>query len=268
MSLSVAEVSPPRPAPELRREGLHHIGNSTHWIVLEGVAILTDPWVAEPADGVLLHRRPPQPLPTDPDVVLVSHGHGDHFDPAALALLRRDATLLLPAGELCQRAAALGFRDVRGVSPGEHLAHVRGLSVDVVRGLHSVPEVCYRVERNGRAFFFGGDTMLTPEIEALAAAKPVPLAILPAERSTLLGRRFVMVPREAVALAQRFRAQRAVLTHHEQRLVDRWYVRLILRIPTLEGAELPDWFQVPAPGDFIAFPWDGATVPAGAGVSS
>ena len=37
-----------------QEEGLHHVGNSTHFIVLEGVAILTDPWVSEPADHILI----------------------------------------------------------------------------------------------------------------------------------------------------------------------------------------------------------------------
>jgi L-ascorbate metabolism protein UlaG (beta-lactamase superfamily) len=259
--------APRREAPPLRREGFHHIGNSTHWIVLEGVAILTDPWIAEPADGALLHRLPAQPLPCDPDVVLITHRHGDHFDPAALARLTRGSVVLLPAGKLRDRVRALGFDDVRGVTAGDRL-EVRGLAIDVVRGKHSVPEVCYRVERNGRAFFFGGDTMLTPEIEALAAAKPASLVILPGERSTLFGLRFVMVPAEAIGLARRFGARQAVLTHHEQTVADRWFLRLVLRIPPPDPAELPEWFTVPVPGDFIAFPWAGGAVVSSVEVSS
>lgn len=98
--------------------------------------------------------------------------------------------------------------------------------------------------------------MLTPEIEALAAAKPAPFVILPGERSRLLGLRFVMRPAEAVALATRFHAKRAVLTHHEQSLIDHWLVRLILRVPPPDPSEFPDWFSVPSPGDFIGFPWE------------
>jgi len=128
-----------------------------------------------------------------------------------------------------------------------------------VRGRHSVPEVCYRVERRRRAFFFGGDTMVTPEIEELAAARPVPFAILPGERSSLLGRRFVMTPEEAVGLARRLGATRAVLTHHEQVVARRWPFGWMVRIKPVGQADFPDWFVVPRPGDFVAFPWaDGA----------
>jgi L-ascorbate metabolism protein UlaG (beta-lactamase superfamily) len=241
------------------KEGLHHVGNSTHWIVLEGVAILTDPWVSEPADGVLAHLHPPRPLPTRPDVVLVSHEHGDHYDLAALALLDRGAEVVVPEGEMADGARSLGFARVHGVRAGDILPDVRGLALEVVRGRHSVPEVCYRVERRRRAFFFGGDTMVTPEIEELAAARPVPFAILPGERSSLLGRRFVMTPEEAVGLARRLGATRAVLTHHEQVVARRWPFGWMVRIKPVGQADFPDWFVVPRPGDFVAFPWaDGA----------
>ena len=127
-----------------------------------------------------------------------------------------------------------------------------------MRGRHSVPEVCYRVERRGRAFFFGGDTMLTPEIEALAAERPVPFAILPGERSRLLWRRYVMTPEEAVGLAQRLGATRAVLTHHEQRACRDagrfgWMVTHPAR-RTSRTSRPGSW--CPAPGDFVPFPWD------------
>jgi L-ascorbate metabolism protein UlaG (beta-lactamase superfamily) len=240
------------------REGLHHVGNSTHWIVLEGVRILTDPWVTEPADGILAHSFEPRPLPTAPDVVLISHRHGDHFDLGALNLLDRAAAVVLPESDLTDGARGLGFREVHGVRPGDVLTDVRGLGIEVVKGRHSVPEVCYRVERRGRALFFGGDTMVTPEIEEMAAARPVPFAILPGERSTLLGRRYVMTPEEAVGLARRLGATRAVLTHHEQFVAKRWPYGWMVRIPPMGQPDFPAWFVVPRPGDFVAFPWEAA----------
>lgn len=237
------------------REGLHHVGNSTHWIVLEGVGILTDPWVTEPADHTLAHSHPPGPLPARPDVVLISHRHGDHYDPGALALLDRGAAVVVPEGGMARGIRDLGFAEVHDVRAGAVLPEVRGLAVEVVRGRHSVPEVCYRVERRGRAFFFGGDTMVTPEIEELAAARPVPFAILPGERSRLLGRRVVMTPEEAVGLARRLGATRAVLSHHEQVVARRWPFGWMVTIPPVGQADFPEWFVVPRPGDFVPFPW-------------
>lgn len=234
-------------------EGLHHVGNSTHLVMFEGVRILTDPWLAEPAEGLLAHTVPPVTLPTDVEVVLVSHRHEDHFDPMALARLRKDATVVLPA-ELEPEVRRLGFADVRGVLPGQRIT-VRGLAVEAIKGRHTVPELCFRVERNGRAFFFGGDTMLTPEIEALARVCSTTFAILPGERSTLLGRHAVMTPEEAVGLAQRLGAKVAVLSHHEQAVARRFPFGWMVRIPPLRVSDFPPWFKTPSPGDHVAFPW-------------
>ena len=54
---------------DLAAEGLHHVGHSTHLLVLEGLRILTDPWVTEPADRCLWHQPAPAPLPTDVDML-------------------------------------------------------------------------------------------------------------------------------------------------------------------------------------------------------
>lgn len=249
---AVHERSEPLHAPG--REGLHHVGNSTHWIVFEGVSFLTDPWIMEPAERTLSHRVPPAPLPTKPDVVLVTHRHEDHFDLVALGRLERSATVVLPL-ELESRVRDLGFADVRGVKAGDRLEDVRGAAIDVVRGKHDVPEVVYRVERNRRAFFFGGDSLVTPEIEALARAKPTEFVVLPGERSSLLGMAFVMTPPEAVGLAKRMGASRAVLSHHESYVSRRFPYGFMVRIPEVRPEEFPGWFKIPAPGDHIPFPW-------------
>jgi L-ascorbate metabolism protein UlaG (beta-lactamase superfamily) len=202
---------------------------------------------------VIGHRVAPAPLPRDVAVVLVTHEHQDHLDLAALAQLDRSAIVVCPPCKVLADVRALGF-DVRVVAPGDHL-DVCGLAIEVVAGKHSVPEVCFRVARGEHALFFGGDTMLTPEIEALAAAKPTPFVILPGERSSLLGRRHVMTPPEAVALAQRFSATTAVLSHHESRVTKRFPFGWMVRIPPPDPREFPSWFRIPSPGEHIAFPW-------------
>jgi L-ascorbate metabolism protein UlaG (beta-lactamase superfamily) len=244
-----------QPLHEPRREGLHHIGNSTHWIVLEGVSILTDPWLAEPADRVLRHTVAPAPLPRDPDVVLVSHAHEDHFDLVALARLHRRAAILVATRAMARAVRALGFADVRLVTGGDRI-EARGLTIDVVQGRHTITEVCFRVERHGRVLFFAGDSMLTPQIEAVARRGAVPFVILPGERSRLLGRRVGMSPEEAVGLAERLGARRAVLTHHEHQ-APRWRpLRWVVDVPPVDAADFPPWFTVPAPGEHVAFPWE------------
>lgn len=235
-------------------DGLYHVGNSTHLIVLGGVRVLTDPWLREPADRAIVHRVPPAPLPRDPDLVLITHAHEDHFDPTALAQLARTATVVCPAGRIVDEVRALGFADARGVAPGDTL-EARGLVIDVVRGRHSVPELCFRLAAGELAVFFGGDSRRSKEIDALALAKPTPVVVLPGERSRLFGRRYVMTPPEAIELARRFGALLAVLSHHESRVVPRRLVRLLLQIEPPTPDEFPPWFRIPAPGELIEFPW-------------
>lgn len=235
-----------------RREGVHHVGNATHWVVLRGVSFLTDPWLSEPADRTISHRVKPAPFPRDPDVVLVTHRHEDHFDTEALALIAKSAVVVIPP-KLVDEVRALGFADVRAAKPGDRL-EVAGCEVRVVLGKHDVHVVCYRVEREGRAFFFGADSMLTPEIEELAREKPTELVILPGERSSLMGKAFVMTPEDAIGLAERFRAKRAVLSHHESYVSHPLPYGLMVKIPEPDPREFPEWFSVPAPYDYIPFP--------------
>jgi L-ascorbate metabolism protein UlaG (beta-lactamase superfamily) len=248
----VVESGPGLDRPE--REGLHHVGNATHWIVFEGVKIVTDPWISEPAHGTLSHRVPPSPLPTRPDVVLLTHAHEDHFDLTALDRLSRTAAVVYPADTKMDVVRRLHFEQALPVRPGQSL-EVCGLTVRAVRGRHDVREVCYHVARNGRSFFFGGDTRLTPEIEALADARPTRFVVLPGERSSLLGMAYVMTPEESVALARRFRAERAVLTHHESYVSHRFPVGWLMSVPAPNAADFPEWFVLPRPGDHVPFPW-------------
>jgi L-ascorbate metabolism protein UlaG (beta-lactamase superfamily) len=229
-------------------EGVTHIGNTTHLLVWDGVRVLTDPWVKDPADHITQHRVAPAPLPVDVDLVLVTHEHDDHFDQAALALIDKRATLVLPVW-LADRAKAFGFADVKSVKAGDALS-VNGVHLDVVHAAHSCDEVTYVLGRSGRRVYFGGDSLLTPEINAIA---PVDLAILPADAGALLGTRRVMSTDEAVQLGARL-GQRALLTHHEYELTSSvWSV--IAEIPGADVAKLPPWFHAPKPGEAIAWPW-------------
>ncbi|MGQ0794415.1 MAG: MBL fold metallo-hydrolase [Deltaproteobacteria bacterium] len=236
------------------RDGLHHIGNSTHWVVFEGVKILTDPWLAEPAEHILKHSIPPIPLPRNPDIIVISHEHDDHFDPLALDRLDRSAAVVAPEGKITNCASKMGFVEVRAARAGQRV-NLRGLTIDVVKGKHSVPEVCYKISRGGRSFFFGGDSMITREILAMADEKPVPFVILPGEYSRLLGFRFVMTPEEAIGLAKRFRAEVAVLTHHEQVITGKSWLNWLVSIKKVPKENFPEWFSVPQPGDYVPFPW-------------
>ncbi len=242
------------------RDGIFHVGNSTHLIVLGGVHVLTDPWLKDPADKILQHRIPPAALPIDVDVLLLTHEHEDHFDVEALALVDKRAVVVVPTW-LEARTRALGFQDVRAVKAGDRLNDVGGLSVDVVRARHDVDEVVYRFGDDHRRIFFGGDTLPTPEITALATAVDqggCDFAILPADAGALMGTRRVMNVDEALAMATAFGVDQegkgCMLTHHEFELTSAVW-SLIVDVKPVDVSRLPSWFTAPAPGQFLSFPW-------------
>ena len=237
-------------------DGVFHVGNSTHLIVLGGVHVLTDPWIKDPADKILKHRVPPVALPIDVDVVLLTHEHEDHFDPAALALVHKNAIVVVPIW-LEARTRALGFTDVRGVVAGDVLQDVGGLQVRVVRALHDIDEVVYLFSKDGRSVFFGGDSLPTAEIAALSTSG-CDFAILPADAGALLGTRRVMNVDEAVALAMAFGVNRAdrgcMLSHHEFEVTSSVW-KLIVDVEPVDSSKLPPWFVAPTPGQHLSFPW-------------
>ncbi|MDP2340811.1 MAG: MBL fold metallo-hydrolase [Deltaproteobacteria bacterium] len=242
-------------------DGIFHVGNSTHLIVLGGVHVLTDPWLKDPADKILKHRVAPAALPVDVDVLLLTHEHEDHFDVEALALIKKDCVVVVPTW-LEARTKALGFTNVRPVKAGDVLKDVGGLAaVDVVRALHDCDEVVYRFSAGGRRVFFGGDTMPTNEIAALATAKAdggCDFAILPADAGALMGTRRVMNVDEAVAMGRSFgvdaAGKGAMLSHHEFELTSAVW-NLIVDVKPVDTARLPAWFSAPTPGQRLLFPW-------------
>lgn len=79
------------------------IGQSTSFIQIEGLNILTDPVFADrPVDWVGPKRLRPTPCRLEDlkrvDIVLVSHNHFDHLDAAVVDKLRNSVTWYVPVG--------------------------------------------------------------------------------------------------------------------------------------------------------------------------
>ena len=78
---------------------LTFLGHATAVVEMDGVRLVTDPVLRRLVGP--LYRRVPQPLTeplTDPDVILISHLHLDHYDPRSLRLFRRDTPVVAPVG--------------------------------------------------------------------------------------------------------------------------------------------------------------------------
>jgi L-ascorbate metabolism protein UlaG (beta-lactamase superfamily) len=159
------------------------VGHSTVLIELDGVRILTDPLLRR--RFVHVSRRVP---PVDParfagaDVVLVSHIHHDHLDPASLRKLGPIGTVVLPRGarRLLRRVDA---GDVQEVVEGDKVS-IAGLEIQATHADHRPGRIRHRGPASmgftiagSKRLYFAGDTDLFAGMRDLAGGLDV--AFLP-----------------------------------------------------------------------------------------
>jgi L-ascorbate metabolism protein UlaG (beta-lactamase superfamily) len=158
-------------------------GHATVLIELAGLRILTDPVlrnrvgplrrIAAPVSATIAQRI---------DVVLLSHVHADHADPASLRRLR-DATVLAPGGA-GRWLARRGLRRVHELRPGEEteVGAVHVAATPAAHGGRRSPlgvraEALGFLVRGPQALYFAGDTDLFEGMSELPG--PLDAALLP-----------------------------------------------------------------------------------------
>lgn len=99
------------------------LGHACWLFEASGLRVLVDPLVFPAHQRGVFTTNPPRKLHIPalrPDFVLVSHAHGDHFDPASLAALAAEDpdVIVASADPRVSRAARdLGFREARVIEP-------------------------------------------------------------------------------------------------------------------------------------------------------
>ncbi len=158
------------------------VGHATVAIDVAGTRLLTDPFLRARLGPLERHGPPPDPAWLDGvELVLISHGHPDHFDPRSLAALPGRPTVIVPRGlGRATRGATRG--EVVELEAGEVVA-VGDVRVAAVPARHWISPgaprarpVGYLIDAGAR-IYFAGDTGRYPGMERLAGA--VDLAFLP-----------------------------------------------------------------------------------------
>lgn len=182
----------------------------------EGSVILVDPWLRE-------NPVCPESLKTQErvDLILVTHGHGDHMDPELPALISQTGAKFIGPGAVrwhlirkgAQGAVAMntgGTVDVDGITvtmtPAFHGSHI-SLSESGVEHTHEA--VGYVLEPvPGHAIYIAGDTALFGDMRLIGELYHPEIAILP------IGGRYTMGPREAAHALRLLGVNRVIPCHY------------------------------------------------------
>ena len=150
------------------------------------------------------------------DLILVTHGHYDHFSPQDVERLSTRNTWLVGPAAVAERVSG----QVHSIAPGELLDDelVRGVHVAAVAAYNTSkwnPEgkafhpreagwVGYELNLRGERLYHSGDTDVIPEMDSVTG---VDVALLPVSGV------YVMTPQEAAEAARRIQPRVAIPMH-------------------------------------------------------
>ncbi len=164
---------------------LRFVGHATTLIAVAGLRILTDPFLRDRLGPLERHGPLPDPVNLGRvDVVLISHGHADHFDRESLSAIGGHPIVIVPRG-LGRAARRWIDADVREMATGERQGF-GDLSIEAVPARHWVTPGAARAEpqgylvdpgRSGPRIWFAGDTGRLPADRRPSGS--IDLALLP-----------------------------------------------------------------------------------------
>ncbi|MBW7474509.1 MBL fold metallo-hydrolase [Paenibacillus oenotherae] len=157
------------------------------------------------------------------DAVLITHHHGDHFDPEAISAYYGDDVPVYFPMESLQLATATTLRNVQGAHVGDSFT----IGPFTATAAHSVdgmgdPQIAWIVEGGGKKLIHCGDTLWHGYWWKIAKAHgpfdaaclPVNAAVVEFPGMTPSGQPITLSPEQAVSAAVVLRASRLVPIHY------------------------------------------------------
>ena len=194
----------------------------------EATTLLVDPWVTASTWGGAWPRAiVPIEVDTPEHYVLITHAHGDHFDPAALRGILAERGCVICHEALAPYIASHGFRLL-----SQRMHEPRQLGEFVVTPVPAADgsgeeQVSWVMAGGGRKLFHGGDTMWHGHWWTIAAQHgPIDVAFLPINGAVVRARTpfvdipMTLTPAQAVAAAQVLGARTLVPIHYGVRNSD------------------------------------------------
>lgn len=192
------------------------VGHSTLLMVEGGFTALTDPWFDS---SPFLRRMRPPAVPVDEiptcKLILVSHGHGDHWDKYGRLLAKKWDAVVAGPPSVTNSLTGKGISTI--VAEPQKTFWVAGLEIEVVPAYHPAPggkdAVGYVLKTETRSIYFAGDTVPHRTVlDAVSKLKPE-VMLLPVGAFRLFGKKVVMDAVDAVDMA-RFIGPKTVVPLH------------------------------------------------------
>lgn len=191
------------------------LGHATFLLVSPGgKRIVFDPWIT---------GNPSSPEAAKKlgalDLILITHGHGDHTGDA-VALGRSSGARTVAPFELAEWLGRKGLQNVTGMNPGGTL-NALGLSITMVPAVHSSSveddgQVVYTGVatgyvvkfENGQTIYFAGDTSIFGDMRLIAEMYKPEIAFLP------IGDFYTMGPEQAATASELLGVKQIVPMHY------------------------------------------------------
>src|ERR671921_2302817 len=171
------------------------------------------------------------------DLILITHGHYDHFSPQDVERLTKPTTEVIAPAAVAERLAGR----VRSIAAGEEIEpeSLRGVSVRAVAAYNTSKRdrdghvfhpreaggVGFDVNVRGERLYHAGDTDVIPEMDAVHG---VDLALLPVSGT------YVMTASEAAEAARRIQPRLAIPMHWGEHIGKREDAEEFLRLAPVE----------------------------------
>ena len=197
---------------------LTRIAHSSVLIDFEGCTVLTDPWFSE---RFAYHHGEPYGITLEnlPKLagVVVSHGHYDHYDMESFRAYPDKQVAIAVKRGIGKTAHDNGFSNVIEMDPWE-ITRFGPITVTAAPGKHGVPEITYVLQAGDSVVYFGGDSLLIPELNEVGLRFPKIDAALLAINGLRIrpagNRQVVMDPKDAAELCRILRPRYAVPIHY------------------------------------------------------
>jgi len=173
-------------------EGITWLGHASFKISAPESIIYIDPWKLKDAEAA--------------DVILITHGHHDHFSPEDVERIRGADTIIVSVEEVTAQLQG----DVRTVKAGDAV-EVKGMRIETIPAYNPAKQfhpksaggVGFVLTVGGRRIYHAGDTDVIPEMADVKAD----VALLP------VGGKYTMNASEAAQVANMIKPKMAVPMH-------------------------------------------------------